>query len=108
MVLEKRVESRLAEKNIDPDFHVKVKVNKKKQKQKEKWRGIMVYFKLSSFLSTLLQRGGGDKPPLADFAKCSKQRVLSGSQDCLTFKEQIKCPRVPLEKLGSETVSFNF
>ena len=61
MVLEKRVESRLAEKNIDPDFHVKVKVNKKKQKQKEKWRGIMVYFKLSSFLSTLLQRGGGDK-----------------------------------------------
>ena len=88
MVLEKRVESRLAEKNIDPDFHVKVKVNKKKQKQKEKWRGIMVYSKLSSFLSTHLQRGG-DTPPLADFAKCSKQRVLSGSQDCLTFNE---CP----------------
>ena len=38
-VLRKAVEKRLAEKNINPDEHVKITVDKFKQKRKETWRG---------------------------------------------------------------------
>ena len=38
-VLRKAVENRLAEKNLDPSYHIKVNVDKNKQKRTEKWRG---------------------------------------------------------------------